>query len=99
MACDLDKKERLLKVSQVERDSDRKACFAGNWPQPSREDGAECLLRSAVGVACTGWVRGPGRGCRFFCLGAFQFPVMVLSVLPTGCPTDFGDKPLRDLSQ
>jgi hypothetical protein len=28
-----------------QRDSDREACFAGNWPQPSREDGAECCYR------------------------------------------------------
>ena len=42
-------------------------------------------------MACTEWVRGLGRGRRFFRLGAFHFPVRVLSALPTGCPTDFGD--------
>ena len=42
-------------------------------------------------MACTILVRGSGRGCRFFRLGAFHIPVRGLFVLPTGCPTDFGD--------
>ena len=92
-------KRAVAQVIVVERDSDRKACFAGNWPQPRSEGDAECLLRSAAGVACTGGVRGPGRGCRFFRLGAFYIPVMALSALPTGCSTDFVDKPLWGASQ
>ena len=60
-------------------------------PQPRSVGDAECLLRGAEDLACTILVRGPGRGCRFLRLGAFHIPVMVLSALPTGCPTDFGD--------
>ena len=47
---------------------------------------------------CREWVfhrlcEGSGERVRvlFLGLGAFHFPLMALSVLPTGCPTDFGD--------